>query len=426
MLSWLQTQWPALVAILVALATGAVLTWLLTQRRLRQLESDNIRLRTELESERRGGQQLEQMLAESREQLANTFNQLSREQFKHNSEQFLSLAQEKLAQFQMGARADLGERQKAVEDLVKPVREALEKTERHLHEVEKERKQSYGSIENYLRQMTDTQRELQNETARLVKALRRPEVRGQWGQLSLRRLAELAGMVDHCDFYEEEHRRTGSGDNAVRPDMVIRLPEDREIVVDVKTPLDSYLSAIEADNDTDRQLHLKNHARKVRERVRELASKSYWDSFKKTPDFVVLFIPGDQFLSAAMDVDDSLLEDALRQQIVLATPTSFIALLRAVAYGWRQLSVAENAEKIRETGEELYRRLATFAEHLGRVGRSLDATVKHYNSAVGSLERQVMPGARRFPEMGIQSSKRIEEPEQLERTTRQITPDREE
>ncbi len=421
-MEWLSQYWPVLTALAGGMVAGAVIVWLLGERSRRRLENETIRLAAELDAERRGGQQLEKMLEESRERLANTFNNLSREQLKHNTDQFLNLAREKLGQFQTGASADLKERQKAVEELVKPIREALEKSESHLREVEKERKQSYGSIENHLRHMTETQRQLQSETSRLVKALRRPEVRGQWGQLSLRRLAELAGMVDHCDFYEEEHHRTGEN-SAIRPDMVIRLPEGREIVVDVKTPLDSYLSAVEADDETERQLHLKHHARKVRERVKELASKAYWDQFQKSPDFVVLFIPGDQFLSAAMDVDDGLLEEALRQQIVLATPTSFIALLRAVAYGWRQLTVAENAEKIRETGEDLYRRLTTFAEHLSRLGRALGSTVDHYNKAVGSLERQVLPGARRFPEMGIQTSKRIEEPDQLEKAPRKLSTD---
>ena len=251
-----------------------------------------------------------------------------------------------------------------------------------------------------------SQQALSSETRNLVTALRRPEVRGQWGEMTLRRLVELAGMVEHCDFTEQEH--TPSEDGALRPDMIVHLAEGRQLVVDVKTPLDAYLAAVEAPDDDAREVALQRQARKVRERVRELAAKAYWSQFERSPEFVILFIPGDQFLSAALARDPRLLDEALNQHVILATPTSFVALLKAVAYGWRQVALADNAKQIRDLASELYKRLATFSSHLARVGRSLSGSVDAYNSAVGSLERQVLPGARRFTEMGVQARKPME------------------
>ena len=231
--------------------------------------------------------------------------------------------------------------------------------------------------------------------------------------MTLRRLAELAGMVEYCDFFEQEHTKTEQGD--IRPDMIVRMPGGREIVVDVKTPLDAYLSAVEAADDEARNNHLQHHARKVRERVKELASKAYWSQFKNAPDFVVLFIPGDQFLSAALDIDRNLLEYSLQQKVVLATPTSFVALLRAVAYGWRQESLAENAEQIRHIGEELYSRLATFSDHLAKLGKSLGSSVESYNKAVGSFDARILPSARKFTDLGLSAKKELGNLEQIEK-----------
>jgi len=399
-----------ILVLLLGAGAGLVLGWLIatlrSQKRLAELS-------TTLDLERR-------QAAERVTEVEKTIAALSGEALRQNSQTFLQLAEATLKQFHVQAKGDLEQKEKAVENLVKPIREALEKTEQQVRTMEKERKEAYGSLSKHLETLAQTQQLLHGETSKLVTALRRPEVRGQWGELTLKRLAELAGMVEHCDFYQQQSIDTDEGRQ--RPDMVVRMPDGREIVVDVKTPLDAYLNAVEATDDATRTRYLEHHARKLRERVRELAGKAYWNQFERAPDFVVLFIPGDQFLAAALDIDRSLLEDALKQQVVLATPTSFVALLRAVAYGWRQEQLAENADRIRELGEDLYQRLATFTEHLARVGTSLESSVGAYNKAVGSLDSKVLPGARKFVEMGVTPKKALEPPAPVETAPRNVPP----
>ena len=412
-----------LVALLAAIAGGWVV-YLRLHKRISSLSQRNTELGVKLEMERQSHadklQALERASEQQREQLKESFSHLSSQALKHNNEEFLKLAQQNLQQFQTQAKGELSQREQAIETLVKPIREALEKTEKQIREMEQERKQAYGALTQHLETMSQTQQALQGETRNLVQALRRPEVRGQWGEMTLRRLAELAGMVEHCDFFEQEH--TNGEDGALRPDMIVRMPGGREVVVDVKTPLDAYLSAVEATDDGERDVQLQRHTRNVRKRVQELASKAYWRQFKDSPDFVVLFIPGDQFLSAALDQDHTLLENAMQQKVILATPTSFVALLRAVAYGWRQESLAENAERIRQVGEELYGRLGTFAEHLGKMGKSLNGSVQHYNKAVASFDSRVLPSARKFSDMGISAKKPIDKTEQIESSARDVAP----
>lgn len=406
-----------LVAVLAALL-GSGFTYLRMHRRINTLSEKNTELNVTLELERNTQADKLNTLEQARTQLTETFGHLSSQALKHNSEEFLKLAQENLKQFQSKAQSDLSQKEQAIESLIKPIKEALDKTEKQIRNMEHERKEAYGSLTKHLETMSQTQQALQGETSNLVKALSRPEVRGQWGEMTLKRLAELAGMVEHCDFFEQEHTNTENG--AIRPDMIVRMPGGREIVVDVKTPLDAYLSAVEATDETQKESHLARHSKNVRKRVQELASKAYWNQFTNAPDFVVLFIPGDQFLSIALEKDRSLLEDAMQQKVILATPTSFVALLRAVAYGWRQESLTENAEHIKQVGEELYGRLATFAEHLGKVGKSLDQSVQHYNKAVASFDTRVLPGARKFTEMGITSKKDAENPDQIETAPRNL------
>lgn len=348
-----------------------------------------------------------------------SFSALSSQALRENNEEFLKLARENFSKQQNTAESRLNEKEKNFSEMVTPIKEILKQTDEQLKKLEADRQQTYGSISQYLQNMTETQHQLQSETRNLVQALRRPEVRGQWGELTLKRLAELAGLVEHCDFFEQENLNTTEG--AMRPDMIIRMPDQRDIVVDAKTPLDAYLSATEQSNEAERKNHLVRHARQVRDRVKELSKKAYWSQFKNTPDFVVLFIPGDQFLSAALEQDQALLEDALAQHVILATPTSLVALLRAIAFGWRQQASTENAEAIRKLGEEMYSRLATFVEHIGKIGSSLDKSVEHYNKAVGSLERQVFPNARKFKGLGIETRKSMPEIEPIDKSTRKPT-----
>lgn len=407
-----------ILAVALAALLGGLVVYLVQHRKLTGLHAAAARLEAELAGERRRAEERIVALDGARDQLRETFGAMASEALKHNSGEFLKLAQENLKAFHVHAEGNLSQREKAVENLVKPIREALEKTELQIRHMENDRKEAYGSLTKHLETMAESQRLLQGETRNLVQALRRPEVRGQWGELTLKRLAELAGMVDRCDFYEQEQVQTDSGRQ--RPDMIVRMPDGREIVVDAKTPLDAYLSAIEASDDETRKRELERHARKVRERVRELSAKAYWQQFRNAPDFVVLFIPGDQFLTAALDQDRSLLEDALAAKVILATPTSFVALLRAVAFGWRQEALNENAEQIRKVGEDLYQRLATFAEHLGKVGKSLDASVNAYNKAVGSFDSRILPGARKFTELGIAAKTEVAELDQVEHAARTV------
>jgi DNA recombination protein RmuC len=405
----------AVTSLLLILSWGLV--WL-KSRQLNQMSLQNKELSLSLELERQHHGQVDQLLQQTQAKLANTFNQLSNEALMRNNTHFLKLAEENLKRFQSEAKADLSSREKAIEQLVKPINDALQQTTKQIQDIEKERKESYGSLKNTLEMMSKGQQALQSETQNLVQALRRPEVRGQWGEMTLRRLAELSGMVSHCDFFEQTHTQTETG--AIRPDMIVRLPENRDIIVDAKTPLDAYLSAIQANDDALRQVEMKRHAQVIRSRVRELAKKNYWAEYTQSPEFVVLFIPGEQFLSSALEIDPALLEDSMAQNIILATPTNFIALLRAVAYGWKQLALAENAEKIRELGESLYNRLSTFSGHLDTLGKNLNRSVDAYNKSVGSLERNVLPSGRKFVEMGIRAKKDIDALEPIEKQVREV------
>jgi len=390
---------------LLSAALGALIMRNRARKKCEQLETHKQKLSMQLEHEKERYLEKIETIKESRQQLEQSFSALSQQALKLNNEHFLLLAKEKLSQYQIQAEANLDKKEKAIETLLKPINETLKQTESQIRTIEKERKESFGSLSQHLKSINESQTNLRLETQNLVQALRRPEVRGQWGELTLKRIAELAGMVNHCDFYEQQ--QSDHSDSRLRPDMIVRMPDQRELIVDAKTPLDAYLNATQTNDEKIRTTALIKHARNVRERMRELASKAYWNQFKNSPDFVVLFIPGEQFLSAALEQDPQLLEDALKNKVILATPTSIIALLRAVAFGWRQMSVAKNAEKIRELGEDLYHRLATFAEHLQNLGKHLNSSVEQFNKATGSLDRQVLPGARKFTELGIERKKPI-------------------
>ena len=396
-----QQQNGLIILLIMSGLIGAIIVFLFYSRKSKNLAQENSQLAMQLTLEKQASEQFETILDQTHDQLANSFNQLSNEALSRNNEHFLKLAEENLKRYQSEAKAELQSKEQAIEQLVKPINDALVQTAKQISDIEKERKESYGNLSSTIKLMAQGQQSLQSETQNLVQALRRPEVRGQWGEMTLRRLAELSGMVAHCDFFEQTHTVTETG--SIRPDMIVRLPENREIIIDAKTPLDAYLSAIQTTDDDIRKKELKRHAQIIRQRAKELAAKNYWAEFSQSPEFVVLFIPGEHFLSAALEIDPSLLEDTIKANIILASPTNFIALLRAVSYGWKQQSLAENAIEIRELGETLYKRLSVFTGHLSKLGASLNSSVEHFNKTVGSLERQVMPSGKRFLDMGIRT-----------------------
>jgi DNA recombination protein RmuC len=422
-----------------------ILVWIIKDRQLQALNQQLLReqsqheadqrvteekmnaLKAAIENEKRVAEEHIKGLQMAEATMTEHFKALSGDVLRNSSEEFRKQATASFKQQQENADQLLKQREQSISTLIKPIAEALKKTEDQIHNIEKSRHEAFGSLSSQIKLIHESNQQLQTETRNLVTALRRPEVRGQWGEMTLKRLAELAGMVEYCDFVEQE--QVMEDGKASRPDMIVRMPDKRELIVDAKTPLDAYLSAIEAQDSTKREQYLVQHARNVRKRVDELSKKAYWSQFKNSPDYVVLFIPGEQFLTAALEQDGKLLEDALQNRVVLATPTTIIALLRAVAFGWRQMAVTENAEKIQELGEQLYKRVSTFVEHLTRVGKNLNSSVNAYNQAIGSLERQVLPGARKFEELGIQSRKQLGEPQSLEETPRStehlITPDEE-
>ena len=425
MIEYLQNNPAVLQVALSALASGALLgglvCWLIFRGRQERTEQEVALLQSRIKTQDALQLERDSAFEVASGRLARAFSDLANQSLKSNSENFLRLAEQNLGAHQEKAKRELSEREQAVENLVKPIREALQQSQRQISELEKARSEAYGSIRSQLETMQVGQQTLAQETQNLVNALRRPQVRGRWGEITLRRLVELAGMVEHCDFQEQVH--SSADEKIIRPDMIVRMPDNRQLVVDVKTPLEAYLEAVEAKDDAHRQLGLKRHARNVREHVRNLASKTYWEQFSQSPEFVILFIPGDQFLSAALNEDPDLIEYALSRQIILATPTSFVALLKAVAYGWRQLALADNAEEIRRLAEDLYGRLAAFVGHLNRVGKQLASSVESYNRAVGSLERKVLPGARKFVELGIRPKKPLESVDALESLPREMNDD---
>ena len=398
------------------LALAFAAGWWIGRRRAGSLETEVAVLGARLRSEEDLDAERTAALERAMEQLDRRFDDLAGRQLRENIENFLRLAKENLGQHQQLAQSSLKEREKAIETLVKPIQESLTRTSEALREIEVERQRDFGSLRQHLTDMRETHAALQRETRNLVQALSKPQVRGQWGEIALRRLVELAGMTVHCDFEEQVH--VAGEDGALRPDMVIHMPDGRDLVVDVKTPLDAYLQAVEAASDEARTAALRRHAQHLGERVRLLSSKNYAAQFERAPQFVVLFLPGDQFLSAALDQQPELLESAMKSGVILATPSSFIALLKAVHYGWQNVKLAEGAERIRRLAEDLYSRLGTFRNHLARVGSALESSVNAFNASIGSLERSVLPGARKFTELGVRGDKAIEEIDEIETTIR--------
>lgn len=416
---------------LLAAVVGAVFAWLFLRsreaalnERVRAREEENARLTADLTVARSEAARLATQVAQlstqldaeraAHNRLTNEFKALSADALRVNRTDFLEQAKQAFAQLQQQSAGDLEQRKQAVEALVKPLRESLEKVDTKIADIEKARAGAYGALGEQLKALSLAQLQLQTEAARLSSALRSTTYAGSWGELQLRRVVEMADMVSYCDFSEQETSAT------LRADLVVRLPGGRRIVVDAKAPLESFRAAKDATDETTRAAKLLEHAQKVRGHIDALGAKNYWEQFQPAPEFVVLFLPGDHFLTAALQADNLLLDRALARRVLLATPTTLIALLKAAAYGWRQEAISQNAEEISALGRALYDRVANFADNLDKIGRGLDTAMKGYNTAVGSFEGMLLPGARKLAELGAKGAKELSAPAAIETAPRDV------
>ncbi len=423
--------------LIIGVLLGALITWILSRSQIGELKDrlrvketesstlneenrvlgqEKIRLETELVSEKERSEEKQSIFEDAEKKLSDAFKALSSDALKSNNQSFIELAKTKLEQFQESAKGDLEQRQKAIDQMVKPIRESIDKVDVKIQNLEKVREGAYAGLTEKINNLLTSEDKLQKETANLVSALRKPSVRGSWGEIQLRQAVEFAGMVEHCDFLEQESVTDGDG-RFQRPDMIIKLPNGRNIVVDAKTPMEAYLQSLESKSEDDRLKNLKSHARQLRDKVKDLSMKKYWEQFTPTPEFVILFLPNEALFSAALEQDGGLINYGAENRVIIATPTTLIALLLAVAYGWQQDTVAEHARQISDLGRDLYERMGVLADHFSALGKNLDRTVDAYNKAVRSTESRLLVSARKFKELGSGSEREIELLETIDHDT---------
>src|SRR5215211_908228 len=413
----------------LGLSIGAFSVWLITRTKLKYEfergrtygETERAVLQTRLEEERKANQEKLKLINTAESKLADAFKALSADALRSNNQSFLDLAKQNLETFQQTAKGELERRQSAIGDLIKPLKESLEKVDGKIGELEKNRVGAYSELREQVKTLAQSHLQLQSETGNLVKALRVPHVRGRWGEIQLRRVVELAGMLQYCDFVEQETFATE--DSRIRPDVIVRLPGNRTIVVDSKVPFDAFYESISTTDEQIRAAKLKDHARLVRTHITSLSRKSYWEAVQPTPEFVLLFLPGETFYSAALEHDPKLIEDGVAQNVIIATPTTLIALLKAISYGWRQEQMAENAQEVSDLAKTLYDRIRVFTRYFDDIGKNLDRALEAYNRGVRSLETRVLVTARRFKERGALAGEEIEILEPVDKAARALTLD---